>query len=679
MLPNTYHLLVGIDPEEEEKLTGIAFDDISEASPSGGWGQTFAGEGVVEKVIPVMELRDWQVPLQTRIQVEELNIDPEQTAGYRQRLGLTDNEEEWPFYFIHQFDNEEYEKIFVELMNYPAEKTDVVNADLGPYLTPFMVDYESLVISQDGEVDFMVADGTNIGLVSLNSTPVFYRVSAVEYEIHGERLQVKQTGEDQGVPLYRQVEKQGKDVAESIEQEEMIPFILDPVGTFTIGEYEESLAASPLGFYQLAPVYYLGTEKEEKLEMTATVKPGSFVTAPAQGVTNIASAAAIKENPIDAIRVRVADIDGYTSEAAAKITQIAEEIEAMGLHVTVIAGASPQKMEVEVEGLGLVEEAWTTLGAAGTIISLWNSNNVLLSLSFLFVSIVYLIHRQRSWYLQAQKEMNIMYQLGWRAKEAVRIAVSEQLIMFLAAAVVSALILLIIKSVFQLSYIIFVWMLFLVLVTMVLSVLLISKQVRRCFHRQVDEKKLVKKRHPLSPRSYTVKNIHYFRKLIVHSFMQIVVISATAPLVYLSVGVTQEQAGITLLGQYINAQISELHIVLIIGAYILTMVTLTENIFSMLKTRKKEIGTFRSLGWKFRHIFHLYAAETALWTGAAICIGHGLCFIVYSLFFPITAKAVVLLLASSSGLFAMMFLCSSLVIYYYLRKNIEKITAYTSL
>ena len=103
------------------------------------------------------------------------------------------------------------------------------------------------------------------------------------------------------------------------------------------------------------------------------------MTPPAKGVVHIKDTELIKgEKPIDAIRVKVAGIEKYTQSAARKIERLALEFENKGFHVAIIAGASPQYIDVAVEGIGLVRESWTTLGAAGTIIDQWNMTSLLL-------------------------------------------------------------------------------------------------------------------------------------------------------------------------------------------------------------------------------------------------------------------------------------------------------------
>ncbi|WP_217587897.1 hypothetical protein [Lentibacillus saliphilus] len=97
---------------------------------------------------------------------------------------------------------------------------------------------------------------------------------------------------------------------------------LHPVDKVEIGEAEDTLAASPLGIYQ----YQYGTHEETGDELKPTHLPGNYLPMPAQGLIPIEWATHYKgEAPIDAIRVKVAGIDGYTKDSAQHIKDIAAD------------------------------------------------------------------------------------------------------------------------------------------------------------------------------------------------------------------------------------------------------------------------------------------------------------------------------------------------------------------
>jgi hypothetical protein len=83
--------------------------------------------------------------------------------------------------------------------------------------------------------------------------------------------------------------------------------------------------------------------------------------------------------PVSAVRVRVGDIDGYTTPAQERVVAVAQAIEELGFRATIVAGSSPSPQQVRVldyafgtaDGdaqtvgeLGTIEQSWSELGAA---------------------------------------------------------------------------------------------------------------------------------------------------------------------------------------------------------------------------------------------------------------------------------------------------------------------------
>ena len=88
---------------------------------------------------------------------------------------------------------------------------------------------------------------------------------------------------------------------------------------------------------------------------------------------------------MDAVRVRVAGVDGYDRAGIAAVGAVADEIERLGLAATIVAGSSPEAVRMRVDGyafgtmdaatpsrrsgtLGTVEQGdWSQLGAAARL------------------------------------------------------------------------------------------------------------------------------------------------------------------------------------------------------------------------------------------------------------------------------------------------------------------------
>ncbi|MGE8205164.1 ABC transporter permease [Heyndrickxia sp. NPDC080065] len=682
-LPTTYNLLVGIDPEQEEALTGISFDNIDEEYPYEGlraaWKYSTKSKG---KVIPVIQLEEGKSAIETAITIDTLDINPAKTKELRVKIQLDDNYLEGKdgngnvyrkgtVFFSEKFYTEEYRHLVQELLQYPAEKHVDFSANTGSIIQPF--NPNAVEIDEAGKVNEL-QDGKLLQNITMNDVTQYFTSGPLKYEKEGNKLIVKKVGEHDGVPIYRDIQKHGTTLTEALDKDGDVPFIIDPVGDFKIGKRKEKLASSPLGIYQMAPVYYIGNGKDKKVQMQATITPGSFVTSSARGVTNIKSAAAMKgDKPIDAIRVKVAGIKGYTKEAAKKIENIAHDIEKMGLKVTMVAGASPQKMKVDVEGVGLVEESWTTLGAAGSIVGQWNMTNMILAFLFSLVTIIYIMNRMTFWQVNKQQEMLLLYQLGWNKKHILRFSRREISILMFVAWVFSLGVLSGIQQWLHLSNKIYLWQLAITVISIFFLYFTISRKTKKTFNVKM-KKKLVHVREKTSNqphrKSLVPINLQYFYRFIRPPFIQLLLVSTLSSFVYLSLTETVQQTNVTILGEYINLKVNNWHILLIVSSYLLGLFTLVESLASILMTREQEIGIFRSIGWKINHIFKLYMKEIALWTGSSILIGNSISLIIYLSFYPLQSTVWLTIIGSFFGFYLCILLVSAIVINRYLKKEL---------
>lgn len=162
------------------------------------------------------------------------------------------------------------------------------------------------------------------------------------------------------------------------------PYLAAPVGTFAVEDLElatDAISYVPYGAYDPAVATITKTPGGAPIEPTQ-LQPGlsgqGLVAAAPSAITDLVGGRTLRgDTPIDAVRVRVGGISGYDPAAAAKVAEIANAINDIGLHVDVVAGSSRQPVEVyvadyHVDGrseadLGTVEQLWTTLGAAAVV------------------------------------------------------------------------------------------------------------------------------------------------------------------------------------------------------------------------------------------------------------------------------------------------------------------------
>lgn len=160
------------------------------------------------------------------------------------------------------------------------------------------------------------------------------------------------------------------------------PLYFAPLGEFDLSTLQlpnDPLSYVPFGAYDPPDTELVAGPDGSELPSPVTLKPrmdpAGLLTVPPLVITDIASAELLRgPAPIDAVRVRVADVADFGAAAQARIEEVAGAIAALGLDVDVVAGSSPQQVDIYVPeyrveqsppgDLGWVEQGWTTLGAA---------------------------------------------------------------------------------------------------------------------------------------------------------------------------------------------------------------------------------------------------------------------------------------------------------------------------
>lgn len=658
-LPITYNHLVGIDSEEESKLSGIRFTDIKYGEEKKGVAQGFGSEPeLLNKVhiIPVMQLQSSDVVVSAKVEVGKLPFTKEDTRKFLEQHNVEQISQ------IMDFDNPDYQHFFEKIISAPKVNEVSHNLDLTGMLKPFNSEAAGIVVKEDGELVDMeeYAESTSYGYaVSWNNITKYYLADPVEYQRTESGLQVDKLSEENGIPIYRSIEEIGMGILESEQNYDGLEVMTDAVGYYEIDEeQEESLSSSPLGIYQLEPVQYIN-ESGEEITLSPTFTAGSFVTAPAEGVTNIESAEFVKgDKPIDAIRVKVAGFDDYSPEAAKKIEQIADEISEMGLHVDVVAGSSLQTIDVEVEGVGTVQESWTTLGASGNIVGQWDITNLLLAVIFIFVSMIYVINRIKIWSTNKIEAIERFKILGWEYKDIKRLYQKEIYGLLAISIVLSLLVVAGLMYTNEQYLSLFIIQLSVILGLVVIMVLLVERQLNGILNGK--ERGKIAKVHATS--SLIVRNVLYYRKNILSAFLQILLVSSLVSIVYLSLTESVSQSNVTLLGQYVNAGVSDWNKLIIISTFILTGITLAENISTMLNERRAEINNFKVLGWNFQSINRMYFKEISLWAGIALFAGSILSAVLFFVLYPVSMKSVTFILLTGLSLYLLIMLVSYIVL-----------------
>lgn len=227
------------------------------------------------------------------------------------------------------------------------------------------------------------------------------------------------------------------------------PFVFAPVGAFDLTRLnlpDNPLTYVPLGVYD-PPRTRLVADADGRplppVEMTPTLNPAGLIAVPPLAITDLEGARLLRgDAPIDAIRVRVAGLTDYSSAARQRVEAVASAIRSLGLDVDVVAGSSPQQVDIYVPSydtsatpprdLGWVTQGWTTLGAAervergltGTTVTLLGLAAAAALLGLVGVAALQAAARVR--------EASLLVAYGWTERMILRWFVDE----FVAAAAV---------------------------------------------------------------------------------------------------------------------------------------------------------------------------------------------------------------------------------------------------
>jgi putative ABC transport system permease protein len=636
IIPQTYHLLVAIDPDSEEKLTGISFKKLKTKNRPFYYDKLTFGNA---PIFPVMKLTDAVVPLSANIEVEDLRTDPSTVSSLKQKYGIKEDQR---FAKVLKRGEATYKKLLNDLDHYVSGNKRTYTIDISKYLDPFLSN--PLMIDKN----YHIKMNTEVAILQdAGNTSVYYKTSDISYEIENVNqrlLAVRELGKIGHIPVYRETKKMGVARSES----DKVPFVLNPVGSYSEKMKINKLTASPLGIYGLTPT----VSKETGKTVHSTILPGSYVSSPASGVTTLAAAKLIKgQKPIDVIRIRVGGIHDYNEAAEKKIRDVAGKIASLGFDVDIVAGASYQKMDVDVEGTGHVLEPWTTLGAAVTIHNSWNGLAVMLMISFAIIGVLYLFTRLAFWRVDKQKENLLLTQLGWEEKDIQKKAKFELVVLTFAAFVLSVLVTMIIREILFGSIIqALAVQSAILLVTFFIILFSPFKLGKRKPSDKIKSGRLLR------------KNLHYYKAFIRLPFVQILLTTFVSAFSFLVIVANVKKTNLTSLGQYINLHASTYHIIFILGAYLLAVFTMIEGQMTLLKVRSTETRNFISIGWAVKDIVKLYLMEMAIWAGAAILLGTAIALLVCHLVFAFYLSLTVYTILISATFYVLVLFVSYLTI-----------------
>lgn len=577
MMPPAHYHIAAVDLESEQQLTNIDLSQLNKEVPlsdRGHLNRIFNDAPIIK----VIQRQDIGVPMKMKVTMETLDIE---LSEIQKKLGLT--EKDW----VMSVEDQPREQVMKELLTLEPLSVSEYEIDLTPYQKPF--DGTALKLSEEFEV--LPAEGFSYGQVE---TPVYYTADKIEYQSINGQLQVDAV-EDGQPPSYKKIQKHGKRQHEADEY----PFILEQVGTFDTSNVKESLlTSSPLGIYSTEKV----TTKNGQV-LKPTTAPGSFIPQPAGGLISIEEAELIKgSKPIDAIRVKVSGITTYNKEAQEKMEFVATRLLQEGYEVDIVAGSSFKQVNLDVEGIGLVESPWTTLGVAQSLEEGWNSIAFTTTILFISFAAVWFIVRLQFEHNALRAENELLALIGWRKKRIVQRNVLEQFILIGIAYIFS----LVLISFLQLEKQAYTLCTVILVLFFLLVWFLFSKK-------QVATKQLIANRR--------LQSLYYYRHIIVPTMVVLIISIVLFTIQVSSIGHTVLQAQTTSLGQYIVDQTLWFQVSILLSTIILTVFALGECLNALLSIRKDEFEMYYVIGWSKKEIMKHFLKEILKWAGLAIGVG----------------------------------------------------------
>lgn len=571
LMPENYYQLVAIDVESEGELTGIDFTALQKKANSPVLDTILSNYGN-PPVIKVLQRSDLNIPLSIEIKTETLDADID---DYLTKLGLQENE-----WLMQSIDSPKtFNEILKDIEKEKVIASHITEIDLSNFQKPF--DGTALKINEQLKPSL-----SERGMMDHN-TSVYYTTSKIQYNNLGGIPKINIVEKNGEVPSYKEVYKKGISMLESTK----IPFVIEQVGQFLpTKKPKEELASSPLGIYG-----GMVAKTEDGKTLMPTITPGSFIPAPASGITTLESAKVIKgDRPIDAIRIRVAGIKSYNEKAQGKIEEVATKLLEKGYEVDIVAGSSFKQMTLDVEAIGKVQEPWTTLGVAQEIRNTWNYMRLLTVCLFIVFSILWIVIRLTFEKSILSDENELLYVIGWRqSKINLRNCLEHYIVMIVALCI----------SVFLMTLLNSEWYMYLITVGLVVlsvlitTILILKKQKPKT---RISEYKLF-------PAIFHYKNIILPTMLIM--LLSTILIATQVS----SIGYSLQETSITSLGEFTNNQTSWLQLTVTIFTFILATIAISECLNTLLIERKEELSLYYKIGWTRNKVILHMTKEFSIW------------------------------------------------------------------
>mgnify|MGYP000070726904 CR=1 FL=1 len=632
-LPVLWTLVAGIDPGEEAKLVGLDRAASGEYLPDDAplqeaYDQTFRRKAIE---IPLLVSENAFLGLEVALNVQAV---PLRNTDVLTSLQKAQTEESW------QKARQQVEALFAADQTQTVLQQEVALEGLIRPLEHHALTFRPGQPVELGPYGSFVATGRN---VLLYPGPVRYEagvhpagvsglaLSAIAQGTWGEQIapQIETFIPSSGVARPSVDVPGDARVFRPLSAYEPPPFVFAVCGSYDfarLGGAQDPLAYVPLGIYEppLATLRYDEAGRPvEPRTLTPDLNPAGFIPRPPLALTTLEAAEFFRgEACIDAIRVRVAGVSGYTPENVARVEQVAREImERTGLHVDVVAGSSPRQVLVQVPGLGYVEEQWTTLGSAAQVTGGINAANLTLLGCLLVAAALYIGNTAQLSLLTRQGEIGLLKATGWRSRHVLAYVLGEVLLLGALAAVMAGLLSLVLVRSLGLQP---AWPV-IAAVSLVAPALYAVAALYPAVRAAQQPPNLALRWGEVAPAGRSGRlalpisllglACRQLWRRQARTLLTVLIAAAGVALAVVLAGVVVQLQGmlrVTLLGQYVALSIRPYHYIMVITALAMGVLAITEGLLTGVLERAREFGLLAAVGWRPRQVGAAVLLEGAL-------------------------------------------------------------------
>lgn len=352
--------------------------------------------------------------------------------------------------------------------------------------------------------------------------------------------------------------------------------------------------------------------------------PYYFISDPPGMLTTIEAAEKLLgDEPISAIRIKVAGVQDLSEESQDILERVANEIESRtGLMTDITLGSSPQLALTYVPGLngeedlGWIQQPWVNIGSSISIFKETKIGFSSIVASVIVVAIIYVWASGIVNLLSRRKEFAVLLSIGWRPNQLNRLLFMESAMVGLFVTIISWTML---GLVYMSNETGLTAERFLLTGLFGLLIYLLGSIIPMWMTRNISPYEAMRTGEIANKgkRLFRAKGIfrmafHHFIGKWKRSTLSVVAIALPTSLLALFIYITFRLKGImytSLLGEYVALEIGPIHYVAIVISMIIAMLTTAEILWQNVSERREEIALLQAIGWRIWSIRKLILAE----------------------------------------------------------------------